>query len=369
MNKAGLHELVTRLGFVQVDSIRTVERAHHMILFSRNQTYRPAHLEMLLEKDRLLFEHWTHDASILPAAFFPYWKWRFRREGPRILERWRKWQGEGFDAVFEETLMRIRDGGPVMARDLKADDHVSGGWWNWHPSKTALEYLWHTGHLAIAGRRNFQKLYDLAARVLPVEHHDAEVDHEAFVDFACRGALERLGFASAGEIAAFFDLVTPDEAKAWVQCHRDELEDVAIETMGEGKPRVAFAFADVQQRIDHAPEPPARIRVLSPFDPALRDRNRAERLFGFFYRIEIFVPEEKRQYGYYVFPLLEGDRLIGRIDMKTDRVEGVLAVKRIWLEPGVRASTGRLQKLDAELQRVARFSGVEDVTYAEGWQG
>lgn len=368
LGKAGLLDLIERLGFVQVDSIRTVERAHHMILFSRNQTYRPADLETLLEKDRALFEHWTHDASILPSAFFPYWKWRFRREGPRMLERWRRWQGEGFDAAFTGTLARIRENGAVMARDLKEEGHVSGGWWNWHPSKTALEFLWHTGELAISGRRNFQKVYDLAERVLPPEHHAGEVDHDAFVDFACRGALDRLGFATHGEIAAFFDLVGPDEAKAWMAKHRDELEEVEIETAGEGRPRAAFAFRGVSQLADAACEPPARIRVLSPFDPLLRDRARTERLFGFFYRIEVFVPEARRQYGYYVFPLLEGDRLIGRIDMKAERGEGALAVRRLWLEPGVRASAGRMERLDAELSRVARFCGAERVTYGEGWR-
>ena len=369
MDKTGLHALIGRLGFVQVDSIRTVERAHHMILFSRNQTYRPADLDRLLEKDRLLFEHWTHDAAILPAAFFPYWKWRFRREEPRLRERWRKWRGEGFEAAFEETLERVRAGGAVMARELKAADHTSGGWWNWHPSKTALEFLWHTGHLAIAARRNFQKVYDLSERVLPPDIHGAEVDHEAFVDFACRGALTRLGFATPGEIAAFFALVGPEEAKAWVERHRGELEDVLIETAGQGRPRPAFAFAGVAGRLKDMAPPPARIRVLSPFDPLLRDRARAERLFGFFYRIEVFVPEEKRQYGYYVFPLLEGDRLIGRIDMKAARGEGALAVKRLWLEPGVNASAARLEKLDAELQRIARFCGLERVVYGEEWRG
>lgn len=369
MDKTGLHALIGRLGFVQVDSIRTVERAHHMILFSRNQTYRPADLDRLLEKDRLLFEHWTHDAAILPAAFFPYWKWRFRREEPRLRERWRKWRGEGFEAAFEETLERVRAGGAVMARELKAADHTSGGWWNWHPSKTALEFLWHTGHLAIAARRNFQKVYDLSERVLPPDIHGAEVDHEAFVDFACRGALTRLGFATPGEIAAFFALVGPEEAKAWVERHRGELEDALIETAGQGRPRPAFAFAGVAGRLKDMAPPPARIRVLSPFDPLLRDRARAERLFGFFYRIEVFVPEEKRQYGYYVFPLLEGDRLIGRIDMKAARGEGALAVKRLWLEPGVNASAARLEKLDAELQRIARFCGLERVVYGEEWRG
>lgn len=368
MGKADLLKLITDIGFVQVDSIATVERAHHQIIFSRNQTYRRQHLGELLEKDRALFEHWTHDASILPAAFYPYWKHRFRRREPIIQERWRKWHGDGFDAAFEDTYRRIAENGPVMSRDMKAEGHQSGGWWNWHPSKTALEYLWHTGKLAIAGRINFQKVYDLAERVIPPEHHDREVDHDAFVDWACREALTRLGFATSGEIAAFFAIVTPQEARAWVSAHRDELCEVSLISSDGSRDRMSYAFEGFADDGD-AVVIPQRMRVLSPFDPLLRNRARTERLFGFFYRIEVFVPEPKRQYGYYVFPLLEGDRLIGRIDMKAERKGGTLDVRRLWLEQGIRPSSGRLARLDAELNRLAKFTGVESVRYLNGWLG
>ncbi|MGF9693153.1 winged helix-turn-helix domain-containing protein [Rhizobium sp. 0TCS1.26] len=368
LGRQGLYELIEELGFVQVDSIQTVERAHHQILFSRNQTYRREDLTALLEKDRLLFEHWTHDAAIIPSAFFPYWKHRFLRREERIRANWGRWQGEGYDSAFEDTHQRIRDRGPVMAREVKAEGHTSGGWWNWHPSKTALEYLWHTGKVAISGRVNFQKVYDLAERVIPPDHFETEVDHPAFVDWACRSALTRLGFATSGEIAAFWDLVTPLEAKAWLAEHRDELDDVMLGT-ADGRQRLSHGFAEQLPTLIDPPEPPARLRVLSPFDPLLRDRDRAERLFGFNYRIEVFVPEPKRQYGYYVFPLLEGTRMVGRIDMKADRKAGVLQVRRIWWEKGVRASTGRLEKLDAELGRLARFTGVERIDYLDGWLG
>jgi uncharacterized protein YcaQ len=369
LTKAGLLDLIHDLGFVQVDSIQTVERAHHQILFSRNQTYRREHLTALLEKDGALFEHWTHDASILPSAFFKYWKHKFLDEEKAIVERWRKWRGEGFEASFEETYDRVVKDGAILARDMKADGHVSGGWWNWHPNKTALEYFWRTGKFAIAGRSNFQKIYDLSERVIPAEFHQPEVSREEFVDWASRSALTRLGFATHGEIAAFWDLLSPDEAKAWVTEHRDELIEVLIEPALGGKPRSSWAFADFLDTLYSYPEAPQRIRVLSPFDPMIRDRNRTERLFGFFYRIEIFVPEPKREYGYYVFPLLEGDRLIGRIDMKADRKKGTLDVKRLWLEPRVKASAGRLEKLEAELDRLARFAGVENVVYLDGWKG
>ncbi|MBO3759135.1 winged helix-turn-helix domain-containing protein [Ciceribacter sp. L1K22] len=369
LGAAELYQLIHDLGFVQLDSIQWVERAHHHILFTRNQTYRPDHLSPLVERDRLLFEHWTHDASFIPSAFFPYWKHRFAREEARIRASWQKWQGDRFDEKsFEETLSHITERGPLLARDLKSDDHKSGGWWNWHPSKTALEFLWHTGRLAISARENFQKVYDLSERVIPAEHHGAEVDQVTFVDWACREALKRLGFATHGELAAFFDLVTPEEAKQWVSDHRDELAEVLIETV-DGKPRASFSFVADLDRLLDAPEPPARVRTLSPFDPLIRDRNRTERLFGFFYRIEIYVPEPKRQYGYYVFPMLEGDRIIGRVDMKADRKAGVLDVRRLWLETGVRASSGRIEKVEGELARVARFAGLDSVRLQDGWLG
>ncbi|EDQ32126.1 hypothetical protein HPDFL43_03414 [Hoeflea phototrophica DFL-43] len=365
--KQDLLELIKAIGFVQVDSISTVERAHNQILFSRNQTFRKRHLAALLEQDRELFEHWTHDAAILPSAFYPYWKHKFIRNETTMRQRWTKWHGEDFDKAFGETYAHIVDNGAVLAREIKQSDHKSGGWWQWHPSKKALEYFWHTGKLAISARQNFQKVYDLSERVIPAGHLEAEVSHDQFIDWACRSALERLGFATHGEIAAFWDLVSPEEAKNWVAANREQLDEVEIECTGGIKPRAGYALAGLSSNPDDWPEPPGRVRVLSPFDPVLRDRNRAERLFGFRYRIEVFVPEAKREYGYYVFPLLEGDRIIGRIDMKADRKAGTLNVTRLWLEPGVRASAGRMSKLDAELARVARFAGVGEIVYAPGW--
>jgi uncharacterized protein YcaQ len=194
-----------------------------------------------------------------------------------------------------------------------------------------------------------------------------DVHHDVFVDWACREALTRLGFATSGEIAAFFDIVSAQEARDWVVAHRDELCEVSLMSADGGKERPSYAFEGFTGDASAEPAPPQRIRVLSPFDPLLRNRARTERLFGFFYRIEVFVPEPKRQYGYYVFPLLEGDRLIGRIDMKAERKGGTLDVRRLWLEKGVRASTGRLEKLDAELSRLAKFTGVESVRYLAGW--
>ena len=186
------------------------------------------------------------------------------------------------------------------------------------PSKTALEYLWRSGALTVIGREGFQKRYDLTDRV--IEEHlrsSSSYDEAASLNWLCSAALDRLGFATSGEIAAFWDTASPTEAKAWCagQMQLGDLEEIEFE-QADGKLRKVFARPGTVDTAAELGPAPGRIRVLSPFDPALRDRKRAERLFGFHYRIEVFTPAPKRQYGYYVFPLMEGTRLVGRIDMK-----------------------------------------------------
>lgn len=361
--------LIARIGFVQVDSINTVARAHHMILWSRRQSYRPEALKPLLERDRALFEHWTHDASILPVRLFPHWHHRFARDAVRLEANWRSWFRDGYAAQFDTILRRIEDHGPVTTSDVgQGEVRGKGGWWDWHPSKTALEWLWRTGQLSITRREGFQKVYDLTERVIPAAHR-AVVPDAQMVDWACGSALDHLGFATPGEIGAYWKAVTPFESRDWCRAAltRGEVIEVAVEGAG-GQTRRALARPDVLDNAARAPEPPARLRILSPFDPALRDRDRAEFLFGFFYRIEVFVPEPKRIYGYYVFPLLEGARLVGRIDVKAHREAGALRVRAVWPERGVTLGAQRLQRLEAELERLARFAGCERVEWLDGWR-
>ena len=368
LDRAGLLERVKDLGFVQVDSINTLERAHHHILFSRNQTYRRTDLTRLLEKDRALFENWTHDAAIIPAEFYPVWRRRFERERARLLERWRKWRRDGFEEIFDATRERIAREGPLRARDVTTPRKSGGaGWWDWAPEKTALEFLWRTGELAVCHRENFQKVYDLSELVIPDAHLAVGIDTDQAVDWACREALSRLGFAAHGEISAFWDLVSVEEAKAWVAARRTagELVDVLVEPADGGKPRAAVAFADIETRLAAAPESPARLRALNPFDPLIRDRARLQRLFGFHYRIEVFVPEAKRQYGYYVFPLLEGARFVGRMDAAHERDRDVLTVRAVWLEPGVKDGSQRRARIAEELDRLRRFCGASAVEWDE----
>ncbi len=368
---ADLLGLIHRLGFVQLDSINTLARAHDMILYSRRPRYRGRDLKRLYETDRALFEHWTHDAAMIPMAFYDHWRLRFQRDAEMLKARWRNWRRDGFEARFDAVLAHIRDHGPVCSSDLGTDEKkASGGWWDWHPSKTALEYLWRSGALTVIGRDGFRKRYDLTERVIEAGLHrsGARPDPRATVDWCCNAALDRLGFATSGELAAFWATATPAEARGWCDAERAAGRIVPLDvTCADGARRRCFARPDVADRARAVAPPPGRIRLLSPFDPALRDRNRAQRLFGFHYRIEVFVPAAKRTYGYYVFPLLEGDRLIGRIDAKARRDADRLWVRALWPEPGIRWSAARSRRLEAELHRVARFAGLAQVTFADGW--
>lgn len=363
----GLLALLERMGFVQVDSVSAVARAHHMILFARNQTYRPALLKRLLETEARLFENWTHDAAIIPTRFYPYWQVRFGRERARLAGRYHKWFGVHPDERVEDMLAHIRQNGAVMARDFADPERPRGGFWDWHPDKAALEYLWRTGRLTIARRQGFQKVYDLAERVIPAQARAGAPTEEAFVDWACRGALARLGFATASQIAGFWDLVSLAEARQWCAAHPDQAVPALLEPADGSALRPVFARADIADLIGKLPALPNRVRVLSPFDPLLRDRKRLLQLFGFDYRIEMFVPAARRRYGYYVFPLLEGQRMIGRIDMKANGVRRALEVAGLWLEPGIRLGRARQDRLDAELDRIRRFIDAETVRYADGY--
>lgn len=364
---SALQGLIEDLGFVQVDSVNTLARAHDMILFSRCTDYRPSSLRWLNDRKRGIFEGWTHDASVIPMAFYPYWREKFDRDAKRLREKYRNWHGPEFQEELGGVRSHIAAHGACCSRDVgETPAQKSTGWWDWKPSKTALEYLWRSGELAVCHRRGFAKHYDLTERVVPPSALEQWPAVAEVVDWACNAAMDRLGLATSGELAAFFALITPQEAKAWAASALAEGRVTAVEVTGaNGTPRVMFMRpGDVQTAKALDPVAP-RLRLMSPFDPALRDRKRAEWLFGFHYRIEIFVPAPQRQYGYYVFPILEGDKLVGRIDCQADRAASTLVVTALWPEPGVKFGRGRMDRLMAELDRARRFAGLEHTQIAK----
>jgi hypothetical protein len=362
---AAVQARIEAMGFVQVDSINVVERAHHLILASRFDGYRPPLLSRLLEKDRSLFENWTHDASAIPIRWFPFWRVRFERYRGHTRAWWKERMGTDPERVLAEVLERIEREGPLMARDFAPEgEGGSGSWWGWRPEKAALEHLWRTGRLAIAARVHFHKVYDLTERVLPTAADLPSPSDAEHLDWACRTALEKLGIATSGEVSDFWHAVSPQEAAAWCEAAaaRGEIEAVLAGAVDDTRPRRAWALPGWEERAAEAPEPPPRMRLLAPFDPILRDRKRTRRLFGFDYRFEAFVPGPARQHGYYILPVLEGDRLVGRVDPKLDRKAGVLEIREVWWEPGTRLGTGRRAAFEAAVARLARAIGAERYT-------
>ncbi|MDJ0827659.1 MAG: crosslink repair DNA glycosylase YcaQ family protein [Rhodobacter sp.] len=355
------------LGFVQVDSVNTLARAHDLILWSRRGQYRPRALEQLVARDRTAFEHWTHDAAVIPMQFYPMWRLKFARDEARMRARWPAWRRAGWEAEIDAVLRHVSDNGPACSIDVGVDEKKgTSGWWDWHPSKTALEFLWRSGRLAICHRQGFRKFYDLSERVIPPEQLNSRLPDDEIVDWAMSEALARLGFGTSGELAAFFEIVTREEAKSW--CARARADGRVVEAdieMADGSIRRSFTTEKILDEVPSLPEASSRVRLLSPFDPVLRDRTRAERLFGFHYRIEIFVPEAKRRYGYYVFPVLQGDRLVGRLDAK--RTGNTLVVRAFWPEAGVRMGKLRTSGLLSELERVRSLAAVDGVEFAEEW--
>jgi uncharacterized protein YcaQ len=345
---------IDQLGFVQIDSINVVERAHELILHARSDAYRPGDIFSAVQRGQA-FEHWTHDASVIRADWFPHWRHRFERSKRR---GWHlRLLGDQAADIVAAVRDRIRTEGPLMSRDFEQAGHRSSGWWNWKPAKAALEYLWRTGELAVAGRRNFQKVYDLTERVLPKSCALPTPEWPDHVEWACAEALTRLGIATPKELAHFLIAISTADARAWVDANLRSGRLIPVEVAG----RASVAFADVRRRIARLPDAPTRIRLLAPFDPLVRDRARAERLFNFAYRFEAFVPQAKRVHGYYVLPILRADQLIGRVNPKLDRKSGTLRIGVLGWQPGVRETAKLRSELHAAAERLANFIGAKHI--------
>ncbi|MCI5045382.1 MAG: winged helix DNA-binding domain-containing protein, partial [Aquisalinus sp.] len=354
-----LAEIIQRLGFVQLDTIRVIARAHDHILWSRNQNYREEMMHTLLTEERLVFEHFTHDASVLPMAFYPYWQRQFGRMA-KSLEKgnWAKCMPSSSD--LKAIRKRIEKEGALCTKDFTGKADKSKHPWARPPHKYALDYMWYAGDLATCHRRNFIKYYDLSERVIPETWREAAITETEQLDWLCREALARLGFGTPGDIQRFWNAADLSEVRSWSDANSNALVEVEIEHADKTS-LMGLAPADIEQQLASLSAPTARLRIINPFDPVARDRDRLLRLFGFDYRIEIFVPAAKRQYGYYVYPILEGDRFVGRIEARADRKKGTLTVEKLWWEAGVRPTSNRLDKLSSELTRIARFVGTTDI--------
>ena len=346
-----VEDAINRLSAVQLDSISTVDRAHRLTLTSRIGTYDESELQALVVSGRI-FEYWAHEACLLPVELWPHFRrtmeggghWGFHDRALR----------ENADLV-EPVLERIRAEGPLASRDF-GGTRTSKEMWARTPAKAVLEALWDRGVLVVAGRESFQRRYDLAERVIPRAILDAPTPDED----------ETLRTLALLAVRARGALTEPAIREHWrlkggrVRLHRhvlalvDEglLREVHVDDGGQP------FYVDAEAELDGDPAPPV---LLCPFDNLLWDRPLAERLFGFRHVMEIYKREHEREYGYYVLPLLAGDRIVGRADLKAERAAGILHVRSFHPEPRVRGNVEA--KLGRAATRLARVLGLKEVRY------
>ncbi len=351
---AHVRRTVEAQGLVQIDSVNVLAPAHHLVLFSRLGPYDRTHLAKLLYERRELFEHWAHEASILPLDAWPLLRQRrdgTEGRGPRFAQFL-----EQHGPYVQEVLATIRDRGPLTAGELAGEAKGSGAWWGWSRPKTALEALLAHGHVGVSSRRTagFARVYDLSERVIPGDVHAATLDPDVAQRELVRRALHRVGIGTVADVADYFRM-----ARKAAAARIDELVRA-----GEVVPVRVDGWKDQAYRPVDAPSsrPLAAASILSPFDPVVWYRPRSERLFDFHYRIEIYTPAAKRKYGYYVLPFLLGDRIVARIDLKADHATDRLRVLAAHKEP--HAGDGIAAPLLTELREVARWLQLSEVDVA-----
>ena len=341
------------LSYVQIDTLAVVERAHHHILWSRIPSYKPVHLESLLE-ERKIFEHWSH-----AAAFLPMRDYRFALPRMNAVKRGESgWFASVSEKDEKEVLARIRSDGPLRSRDFESPKKQQGSWWNWKPAKKTLEKLFFQGDLMVSSRQGMQKVYDLRERVLPNNTDTREPSLREFSEHLIESSLTAHGFTTQKQIT---HLRQGKELRSTINALLKEriAQGALIEFTVPGLPTVFAApelFEMKRARGD------SKVRLLSPFDNAVIHRTRIEKIFDFNYSIECYTPKPKRKFGYFCLPILYREALVGRADCKADRKSKHLDVLHLHIE----SSIGDREEFDSALalalQKFAAFNGCDAYT-------
>lgn len=359
--KLDVLQIIKDLGFVQIDSIQNVSRAHHHILWSRNKKYKENMLDDLLLEKGKIFEHFTHDASLLPIEFYPFWKGHFKRTKER-LDNSKYYKDILDEKGIQNIINRIKNEGALHSKDFNSKVKIEKKMWSSSHYKTTLDYMWYCGILTTAYRKSFRKYYELSENIIPPHILNKNVLENEQISWLCTQALNRLSVASAKEIKNFWGSLSIKDVNTWIRNNKDNLVEVEWED-NEGKQIKNFATLDVETRLDNLKSSNSKIQIINPFDPAIRDRIRLKKIFGFEYKIEIFVPKEKRIWGYYVYPILQGNKFIGRIELKADRKAKELNVLNFWKENDIIWNDKLQLKLEEELSSFASLVDIENVKW------
>jgi uncharacterized protein len=350
--KSGVLKAIERLGYVQIDTISVVERAHHHVLFSRVPDYQPKHLDALLSTGNI-FEYWHHAASFLPIRDYRFAMLRMAqyKQGN---ERWIRSRDH---AEIKRTLERIRAEGPLRSRDFSDQNEKRSGWWDWKPAKKALEQLFMEGELMVVSRDGFEKTYDLTERVLPDSVNTTLPSVSDFAEHLVESTLDSHGCAQSPTFTHLRRGM--DLRKAVAKVLAEKCMDRELTSLQTEDGQTWFVRSDLWEARLPTIRRPA-VSVLSPFDNAVIHRSRGQRLFNFDYVIECYVPEPRRQYGYFCLPLLLGDSFIGRLDAKAHRREQRLELKHLHLD--CKLDQDLVPSLVTGLRTFAAFNGCDAVT-------
>jgi uncharacterized protein YcaQ len=350
-NVGHLTRAIRTAGVLQIDSVNVVERAHHLTLFSRLGPY-DANLLWRALDERRIFEYWGRMASFCPIEDFPLYRWRMDRHAEGNWERIQTLK-EKAPGYIEDVYRQVVERGPLTASDLDEPGDRSGPWWGWADGKVALEHLFGAGKVAVSHRNNFTRYYDITERVVPAEHLGATTPQprEAQKQLILN-AVRALAAGTARDIVDYY-WIRPAIGRPLLAELIAEGSILEAEVAGWKEP----AYIDPAIRIPRSVD--AR-SLINPFDTYAWNRDRLERLHGFQYRIEIYVPAPKRTYGYYVFPFLLGDDLVARVDLKADRKAGVLRVPGAFLEAG-QDPKRVARELAIELAEMARWLGLGEI--------
>ena len=336
-SQADLKRIIERIGLLQLDSISVVARSHYLVMLARAGLYDPAELDALLA-DGFLFETWAHAICQLPFAHYPWYHAYIQQK--QLKES--QWQidrlGDETDAIVSHVLGTIRERGPMSSKDFESERRGPGGWWNWKPTKVALEYLFDRGELMVNHRVKFQRYYDLSERVLARQRFTLDKSIDDFRRWTIERGLRHIGIATSNHVADYYRQYKRDAAAIL----RDMLNaGDAVPVAVEGWKDAAFIHRDdltLLEQIQAGEHEPSMTVFLSPFDNLFWDRDRDVMLWDFFYRIEVYTPKAKRIHGYYVMPILHGCELVGRIDPKVDRKNKRLIFHNLHLVRGVKLS-------------------------------
>jgi uncharacterized protein len=350
---------VRRMGALQIDTIHVVARSPYLVLWSRLGDYDPRWLDELLAEGKL-FEYWSHEACFLPVEDYPLYRHRMLDAESQGWHYSRRWV-ESHRAEVERLLAFIRERGAVRSADFARTDGKAGGWWEWKTEKRALEMLLTAGELMIARRQNFQRVYDLRERVLPSWHDDRLPPFEDARRELALKAVRALGVTTARWVADYFRTGKRETLETVSALAR---EGALLTARVEGWDEPALYHPENRKLVGDAASgrlKPELTTLLSPFDPLVWDRARARAAFGFDYRLECYTPAPKRRYGYFTLPVLRRGALVGRLDAKAHRKEGVFEVKSVHLEPGVVAGEGLVGDVSAAIRECADWHRTPEV--------